>query len=363
VSGQRADAGSPPASASAPTHTPARGGWRAWAELLRAPLLLSPIADVLAGWSIGVASTRLMAQDDPHPGPVFAEATRVVSPALACAAVAGVCLLAAGMAQNALADQRDDAERKPLRPLPRGALSRAAVWIAWSGLSLAGLGLAASVSRPAMFVALGILALTAAYHVALKRFRLPGCLALGGLRALDLSLGACVAKTWLDRSDGAPSLPYPTQWTPVLAVMTAAFYALFMAGASLHASTDDEAPGGKRPLASRFGVGLHLLALAAFAGLFGVTVLGRFMLTKDNTGLVMAAPALGLACFAFVRAWRAARSLPPGPLTGVLLSGLYLFDAIACLAHRTLWIALLSSAFVLALFAASRRMRRAFPPT
>jgi 4-hydroxybenzoate polyprenyltransferase len=341
----------------------AHGGWRAWAELLRAPLLLSPVADVLAGWCLGAACFRLPGGDRSRLAGVLEEAARSPSRELAAAAAAGICLLAAGMAQNALADRDDDALRKPGRPLPRGALSPREVAVAWAALTLAGMGLAASVSGAALAVAAAIAGLTAAYHYGLKPLRAAGCLTLGTLRACDLLLGVCVAMAWLVRAEGAPILPGPVMFDTPVALTVAGLYAAFMTGASLHASTDDEAPSRPSRLASLLGTSLNQLALAGLTVVLADMAIVRLLRSPDAGAWAMLLAGLALTAFAILRAWRGARTLPPGPLTGVLLSGLYLFDAAVCAAHPSGRAGLAASAFVLLLFCASRIMRRSFPPT
>ena len=291
----------------------------ALAETLRAPLLLSPVADVASGWVLVTALTEQPVSDAQR-------TTVLVAAACACS------LLAAGMAQNAWLDLGDDRARKPERPLPRGALSVAAVRTTWALLSLTAAGLA--LWRGELLpVVLGILALTAAYHLLLKRWRLAGCLALGGLRSGSMALGALAA-------GGAAH--------PEILALGCGTYGLYILGASWHAAGDDQ-PGARG--ASRAGIGLcqaTLVALAAGAwwpGLAGVSW--------------HAAAASLLAAFAIYRLVMSARLHPPPRITGVALSGLHLF-------HAALATALgrpLVAAMVLVLFGASRRLLRIFPPS
>jgi len=335
---------------------------RAWAELLRAPLLLSPLADVLAGWAIGFrAATTEPARLDPRDAGGLWHAARESSPALAGAMAAGLCLLAAGMAQNALADREDDARRKPQRPLPRGALTPASVRAAWLALSAGGLALASAVSPAALALAAAILALTAAYHYALKPFRTAGCLTLGALRGLDLLLGCAVVEAWLRHALPGHGEGAAFALDPQGPLLVALLYALFMAGASLHASTDDEPRPRPTSLPSTLGVAQQTLALALLTVLLSLPLL-RSLPRATDTFLPLAG-ALAIPAWALVRLLAARSRLPPGPFTGVMLSGLYLFDAAVCCAHPLVALGLGTSAIALALFGASRLMRRAFPPT
>ncbi|MGQ0552015.1 MAG: UbiA family prenyltransferase [Planctomycetota bacterium] len=320
------------------------GAFWAWAELLRAPLLLSPLADVLAGFTL-VRATAAAARpagdpvpEDWLPRPLW----------LACAA--GCCLLAAGMALNALVDRTSDQRNKPLRPLPRGAISPWSVRLAWIALLLVGMGLANEAGRPAGNAAALIALLILAYHGGLKRLRVPGCLALGSARGLDLLLGGGAALAWLGNrpDDLAAILP------PLL--LTAALYAVYMTGASLHASTDDEQGSAFWSRAGLILCGLALLLQLQPA------VVGLLAETGPANLLAFAVPAAAL-----VRLVRALPRLSPPQLTGVLLSGLYLVTAGVCLAAvpegRELGPELISGLVVLALFGFSRLLLRVLPPS
>lgn len=284
---------------------------RARLEVLRAPLLLTPSADVLGGAAWAAASARA---DLPWTD-------------LAVAALTGTALLASGMAHNAWADRAEDRRLKPERPLARGALRPAdvlALW--WGGAALALLG---SAWLPALLPAtVAILIVSQLYHFGLKRWRLTGCLALGTARGLDVALGAALV------------LPGRDAWwlAPLL-------YGAYVAAASLHASTDDEAPG--RPLGRR-GV---LLA----QGLLGAQAVALLAVAPLPWALA------GATLFGFValRLHRATRQLPPPAVTGALLSALPLLMAAWALgAARPS-----AAALALAMFVLAGRARQAFPPS
>ncbi len=315
---------------------PATGALRAWAEVLRAPLLLSAAADVLAGACLALGA--------PASGTA---ATDVLVPLLA-AVLIGTCLLAAGMAQNARVDLEDDRTAKPERPLPRGALGPGAVRAAQYQLWGLALLVAAVLGRPVLALVALMILLTGGYHLALKRHRLAGCLALGSLRGLDVLLGAVAVTHWTGTGGAGPLLDAAAR------LPWAALYALFMTGASLHASTDDE------PVGSRWSAA-GLSASAAALACLGAAALAR----QPSPGAAPWMAGLAVVCLAaaLARLLRAWRSLPAPVITGVALSSLYLVDAAACFASGAMPLAPAAGLVVLALFAASRRLLRSFPPT
>lgn len=288
---------------------------RALLTVLRAPLLLSPLADSLAGWTLarwdaGQSWTAQLTELPP-------------------AALAGCCLLAAGMAQNALVDQQDDRLRKPDRPLPRGDLSPAFVGLCWGLLTLAALGLC--VISPTLWPGvLLIIALSAAYHLLLKVQRLAGCLSLGILRGTSMGLGVLAAGG---------------QWPGGIPLLGCAVYGLYIMGASLHASTDDEPRQGS---GSVVGLGLCLAVLLALAG---------WLTLQLQDPLDLAGPLLLL--WALFRLFHGMRTQAPPALTGTALSGLHLLHAglVAGLGQP------LVACLILALFASGRRLLRFFPPS
>ncbi|WP_338017913.1 SCO3242 family prenyltransferase [Streptomyces taklimakanensis] len=144
------------------------GRRRAWAELLRVSALCTVPGDVLAG---------------------AAAAGRAPGRRGALAAGASVCLYEAGMALNDWADRDVDAAERPHRPLPSGRVTPGAALAAATGLTVAGLGLAAAAGRPALVTAGALAGTVWAYDLRLKNTP-AGPLAMAGARALDLLLGA-----------------------------------------------------------------------------------------------------------------------------------------------------------------------------
>jgi 4-hydroxybenzoate polyprenyltransferase len=132
-----------------------------WLRLLRIGTLFSPAADVIASWCVaGLPWT---------------------SAALA-AALASVCLYAAGMVWNDIADRRLDAVQRPERPLPRGDVSLSAAIVL--GVVLLAFGLWVSPCRVHHGV---IAALVLAYDLLGKRIDWLGALGMGLLRGLNLA--------------------------------------------------------------------------------------------------------------------------------------------------------------------------------
>jgi 4-hydroxybenzoate polyprenyltransferase len=94
---------------------------KAWLQLFRVPNLFTVPGDPLAGFLIATGG-------------------RLDSRAL-CAVLASVCIYAAGLAMNDLADFAEDKSERPMRPLPSGAIARGTAWIVVANLILLGLGL------------------------------------------------------------------------------------------------------------------------------------------------------------------------------------------------------------------------------
>jgi len=293
-------------------------------ELLRAPLLLTPISDVAAGWAVATALC-----DSPTMPPTGGELRPLIA-ASAC----GVFLLGAGMAQNALSDRADDSARKPSRPLPRGAITLRMAQFTFGLLTLG--ALAASLAAPGtLVITLAIISLTAAYHYVLKPHRVAGCLSLGVLRGLDMLLGATAATAGLQALQELPI----TAFSPFV---ICAIYALYVTGAALHASTDDEAEGG---IWSRVGLTLDMLLLLAL-GWMATTAPG-----SSDPSLLFALAAIRLAI-----AWK---TQPRPRVTGVALSNVYLLGAGVCYGAGDVQL----GTTVLVMFLVSRLLMRRFPPS
>ncbi len=132
----------------------------AYLRLLRAGLLLSPAADVTASLALCGLPWSMAA---------------------ARAAIASVCIYAAGMVLNDHADRRHDARARPERPIPRGDVAAATALAL--GLTLLGAGIALS---PQPWFHAGLAALVVGYDYALKHVVALGALTMGTLRGLNL---------------------------------------------------------------------------------------------------------------------------------------------------------------------------------
>ncbi|WP_454041042.1 SCO3242 family prenyltransferase [Cellulosimicrobium sp. Marseille-Q8652] len=156
---------------SASTALPTSPTLRDHLDLVRAPAILSVVGDTLAG---------------------AAAAGHRVTPRRALLPLASACLYAGGMALNDYADRHLDALERPERPIPSGRVTpRRALQVA-SGLTAAGIGLAAAGGgRRALAVAVPLAASVWTYDTVAKD-RPVGPLVMAACRGLDVLLGAGV---------------------------------------------------------------------------------------------------------------------------------------------------------------------------
>ncbi len=146
---------------------------KAWLQLFRVPNLLTVPGDPLAGFLIA-SGGRLDA--------------RVVF-----AILASLCLYAAGLAMNDLADFAEDKRDRPKRPLASGAISRPAAWIAVGNLVIFGLGFCFAAGPNAALMGIGVIMGVTLYNFLTKRIAIIGALNMGVCRGLSLLLGAAAA--------------------------------------------------------------------------------------------------------------------------------------------------------------------------
>ncbi len=172
-------------------------------QLVRAGLLISPAADVVAGlclaglpWSVAAAR----------------------------AALASVCIYAGGMVCNDHADHREDARHRPERPIPAGKVRPTTALLI--GLAALLLGLLLSPWWPVHAV-LAVLVL--GYNYRVKRVVAAAALTMGCLRGLNLLAGV-VAVTHGLPSDPATKLPL---------LAAASGYALYIAAVTLLGVLED----------------------------------------------------------------------------------------------------------------------------
>ncbi|MEU4965572.1 SCO3242 family prenyltransferase [Streptomyces smyrnaeus] len=144
------------------------GRLAAWAQLLRVSAVSTVPGDAL----VGAASVG-----------------RPPGRGTALAAGASLCLYEAGMALNDWADREEDARERPERPLPAGRIRPAAALTAATGLTAAGLALAARAGRLPLAAATALAGTVWAYDLRLKHTA-AGPAAMAAARTLDVLLGA-----------------------------------------------------------------------------------------------------------------------------------------------------------------------------
>ena len=143
-------------------------GWRATAELVRLPAVLSVPGDVLAGaaagrWPSGRRTAGLVGSS--------------------------ACLYWAGMALNDWADREEDAADRPWRPIPSGRVPAQSALCLAAVLTGAGVGLArAAGGRRGLRTAMAIAATVWAYDLGAKRTS-AGPLVMAAARGLNVLLG------------------------------------------------------------------------------------------------------------------------------------------------------------------------------
>ena len=272
------------------------GGWRAWAQLVRAPNLLTAPGDPLAGLSLallGGAEGRL---------------TDVIP-----CAITSLCLYAAGMISNDYFDFRADLVERPGRPLPSGLIKRGAALGVAVLMAVIGIVVAWRVGYWALGIACVLTAAIVSYNAGLKKVPGVGCINMGACRGLSLLLGASVA--------GRPGL------TSYTALSAACGLTLYVAAVTAIAATETESVriGGKRWVPA--GVLIACFVLLTIA-------------RPPGTPLSVAGAALAALSIAW--AWRCGAVLAgvPAPAKvsatiGRFLQGLLLVQAAFC--AQLLW--------------------------
>ena len=198
-------------------------------DLVRAPAVLSVVGDTLAG--AAAAGHRL-------------------TPRRALLPLASACLYAGGMALNDYADRHLDAIERPERPVPSGRVTpRRALQVA-TGLTAAGIGLAAAGGgRRALAVAVPLAACVWTYDTVAKD-RAAGPVVMAACRGLDVLLGAGVGHL-------RPALP------------AAAALAAHTAGVTV--LSRGEVHGTTSPVAATVAAGTVAVTGAVVAGALGGT--------------------------------------------------------------------------------------------
>ncbi len=148
----------------------------AYLRLLRLPTLFTALADIFLGFLL--THSTLISDEGPNPLPSFL---------MLCVASAGLYL--SGMVFNDYFDRLIDAQERPERPIPSGAISPVAALRLAAGLMLVGLGSAAVVGPLSLGIAVAVCVSILAYDGGLKKTWL-GPLAMGTCRSGNVLLGA-----------------------------------------------------------------------------------------------------------------------------------------------------------------------------
>ncbi|HLU49755.1 MAG TPA: UbiA family prenyltransferase [Planctomycetota bacterium] len=282
---------------------------RPYLDLTRAFLAPTAVADVLAGWAIGLSARTWSSGDAPA---VTGEATRD----LIVAAASSVLLYSFGMAANDVLDAAKDRARGAPRPIVRGEIERGRATVV--AAALGALGLLASALADALLPALAIVVLALAYNAGGKRVPLAGNVLIGGCRATNLLLGASAAIG----SAAVFSTNGDMNARPIL--IAAATFGLYITIVTAVSVLEDREPSSR---AVRGSLRAALVLFAAFP-------LALAWLRPDRE-LAWANAALLL--FVLVRAWRhlgsnEARVHPASVVVRAALSAIYLIDAALVLA-------------------------------
>ncbi len=143
---------------------------RPWLQLLRAPNLFTVPGDPLAGFLLvsgGHVDARLF-----------------------LAILASLCFYSHGLLLNDLADLDEDRRDRPKRPLPSGAVSPLAAWIATVLFALAALLLCLAISPPVLILGAALLVSVILYNLWSKKVATIGAFNMGLCRGLSLIFGA-----------------------------------------------------------------------------------------------------------------------------------------------------------------------------
>ena len=143
---------------------------KAWLQLFRVPNLFTVPGDPLAGFLIATGG-------------------RLDTRAL-CAVLASLCIYAAGLAMNDLADFSEDTRDRPKRPLPSGAIPRNTAWFVTVNLVVLGLVLCFLAGPAALLMGIGTVMGVVLYNFLTKKIPVIGALNMGVCRGLSLLIGA-----------------------------------------------------------------------------------------------------------------------------------------------------------------------------
>ncbi len=154
------------------THRPEPTIIRSWLQLFRIPNLLTVPGDPIAGYylSLGIGTAHFVK--------------------LALAAAASLLLYAAGLLLNDLADEQEDRNVAPGRPLPSGRVQRRTVLIVCGTLFVLGFAMCALLGNQGRVIGVALIVLILLYNGMLKNVPFAGELTMGLCRGFSFLLGA-----------------------------------------------------------------------------------------------------------------------------------------------------------------------------
>lgn len=194
-----------------PTPTRPPGPVRSWLQLVRLPAVFTALADICAGFSCKRSSFEPVAE-------------------FAALLTASACLYLAGMVFNDVFDRRRDAIGRPGRPIPSGRIGVKHASVVGLLLLVGGVLTAASVSKQALLISVGLAICIFAYDGLLKATIL-GPIAMGACRFLNVMLGAAVIGSGRDVALFV--------WAPPQ-IYVAAAIGIYVAGITWFARTEEK---------------------------------------------------------------------------------------------------------------------------
>jgi 4-hydroxybenzoate polyprenyltransferase len=265
---------------------------------LRAPLAASAIANLLVGIALAQRVTPL---------------TPRALAGIGVLCLATLCLYWAGMGLNDLFDLERDRELYPKRPLPSGRLplgiARGVAWgLLASGIGAGGLGawLATGTPLRGLFGATAVALCILAYDAGLKRWRIPGAIAMGSCRFSNALFGAYALGWWLPTEGWL-------QATPIYALILGGYVA-----ALTFLSTYEDERAGALPMTGGF------LFTAAAPGV----ILALCLINEDwrPYGLVGGIPLFGVVLAQWIMAIMEGTRARGQNMTRAFLQALWLLD-------------------------------------
>lgn len=269
--------------------------FKAFLSLVRIPTVFSSMSNAYAGW--------------------FIAGGRGLTPQLGAGAAAAALFIMAGMALNDIADAEVDAQERPDRPIPSGAVTLGTAWGLSLAMMAAGLGLLAWANPLAFACGLALCGMIFTYNFSVKGGPF-GPAAMGLCRALNLLTGMCLAWATVPSTLPLPAVMALVSLWGYIALVT------FLAR--------DEVGGNTKARAFRFlaGLGIWFAAWAAAA------------LTWYKTQHLLALAWLALAMALRTPLRTLAGDPSPkhtGKMVGMMLRCVPLVDVVAMLANGAPW--------------------------